>query len=59
LMKESPRLYPLAMLRDLWCFQQYKDEPVYQDVLNDQVERRAALRQKLPDTLAEFGLSMP
>ena len=59
LTKESPRLYPLTMLHDFWCFQQYKDEPVYQDVLSYQLERRAALRQKLPDTLAEFGLDMP
>ncbi len=59
LTKESPRLYPLTMLHDFWCFQQFKDEPVYQDVLNYQLERRAALRQKLPDTLAEFGLNMP
>ena len=59
LTKESPRLYPLTMLHDFWCFQQYKDEPVYQDVLNFQLERRAALRRKLPDTLAEFGLTRP
>ena len=57
LMKESPRLYPLSMLHDCWCLQQYKDEPVYQDALNERLERRAALREKLPDTLAEFGLS--
>ena len=59
MMKQSPRLYPLAMLRDSWCFKRYQEEPVYQDVLNFQLERRAALREKLPATLAEFGLSMP
>lgn len=58
-MKEGRRLQPLAVLQDSWCFQQYKDEPVYQDVVNDQIMRRAALRERLPATLAEFGLNMP
>jgi hypothetical protein len=58
-MKEGRRLQPLAVLRDSYCFQQYKDEPVYKDVVNDQIMRRAALRERLPATLAQFGLNMP
>lgn len=55
--KESPRLRRMAELRDFWCFRQYANEPVYQDVVADQEARREALREKLPATLKEFGLS--
>lgn len=58
-MKDGTRLVPLPVLYDAWCMQQYKDEPVYQKVLQDQEMRRAALRERLPDTLAEFGVSLP
>ncbi len=58
-MPESPRLQPLAGLLDLSCFEDYKDEPVYQEVLRDQHMKRAALRERLPETLEEFGLSPP
>ncbi len=56
--KESVQIQRDAMLRDSWCFQQYKDEAVYQDVLADQDARREALRKRLPATLAEFGVSL-
>ncbi len=58
-MKESPRLQPLANLKDWQCFQQYKDNPVYQEMVNDQEARRRALLERLPATLAEFGLKAP
>jgi TolB-like protein/Flp pilus assembly protein TadD len=56
--KESPRLRRAPFIRDSWCFQQYANEPIYQDILLDQEKRRAALRERLPATLAEFGVSL-
>lgn len=56
LIKESPRLRRDPWLRDSWCFQQYLQEPVFLDVLKDQEARRAALRKRLPATLAEIGV---
>ncbi|MGB5332678.1 MAG: tetratricopeptide repeat protein [Woeseiaceae bacterium] len=57
-MKESRRLAPISVLRDSSCFREYAEEPVYLDVLRDQEERRARLREKLPRTLAEFGVEL-
>lgn len=56
--KESRRLAPIAVLRDSSCYQQYAEEPVYLDVVRDQEERRAQLREMLPATLAEFGVEL-
>ena len=56
--KESPRLRRPAILRDMYCFGQYAEEPAYLDVVNDQEARRAALRVRLPTTLAELGVSL-
>jgi TolB-like protein/Tfp pilus assembly protein PilF len=56
--KQSPRLRRMPLLLDNWCFQRLKDEPVYQDVVRDQEERRARLREQLPATLAEFGVEL-
>ena len=56
--KESPMLRRPAVIRDLYCFSQYQEKPVYQDVLEDQEARRAALRARLPQTLAELGVSL-
>jgi TolB-like protein/Flp pilus assembly protein TadD len=56
--KESPRLLWDPVIRDSYCFQQFADEPAYQDVLRDQEARRAALRERLPSTLAEFGVKL-
>ncbi|MGB5335212.1 MAG: tetratricopeptide repeat protein [Woeseiaceae bacterium] len=56
--EESQRLAPMPVLRDSWCFQEYIDEPAYQDVLRDQEKRRAKLREKLPQTLADFGVDL-
>ena len=56
--KESPRLLWDPIIRDSYCFQQFVDEPTYQDILRDQEERRAALRKRLPATLAELGVSL-
>ncbi len=56
--KKSRRLRDSAVLHDSWCFQQYADEPVYQDILADQASRREALRRRLPETLAELGVAL-
>ncbi len=56
--KKSRRLRNSAVLHDSWCFQQYADEPVYQDILADQASRRKALRERLPETLAELGVAL-
>ena len=56
--KESKRLRYYPMLRGARCLRAYADEPVYQDVLKDQEERRARIREKLPSTLAEFGVEL-
>lgn len=56
--KESPRLRRPAVIRDMYCFEQYAEEPVYLDVLDDQEARRAALRARLPATLADLGVSL-
>ena len=57
-MNESKRLSPLPVLRDSWCFEAYVDEPVYGGVVREQEERRAELREKLPATLEEFGVTL-
>jgi TolB-like protein/Tfp pilus assembly protein PilF len=56
--KESRRLRYYPILRDARCFREYTDEPVYQDVLKDQEDRRTRIREKLPTTLAEFGVEL-
>jgi TolB-like protein/tetratricopeptide (TPR) repeat protein len=56
--KESRRLLWSPVIRDSHCFRQFADEPAYQDILNDQEERRARLRERLPATLAEFGVKL-
>ena len=56
--KESPMLRRPAIIRDMYCFKQYQEEPVYREVIQDQEARRAALRERLPQTLAELGVSL-
>ncbi|MBT8054882.1 MAG: hypothetical protein HKN57_13160 [Xanthomonadales bacterium] len=56
--KESPRLLWNPLIQDSNCLQQYSDEPAYQDILLDQKERRVRLREKLPATLAAFGVKL-
>ena len=56
--KESRQLAPLPVLRDSWCFEKYVDDPVYQDVLHDQEQRRERLRKRLPITLRELGAEL-
>jgi hypothetical protein len=46
------------VLKDAVCFQRYADEPVYQETLRRLDARRAGLRERLPATLAAFGVSL-
>jgi tetratricopeptide (TPR) repeat protein len=56
--RQSARLPWDPVLKDSACFQDYMDEPVYQETLQHFDERRAAIRKQLPATLAAFGVSL-
>ncbi len=56
--KESRRLHWGPLVHDSHCLKQYQQEPAYQDILRDLDERQAALRERLPATLAEFGVKL-
>lgn len=56
--KESDRLLWNPVIRDSFCFKRFSHEPAYQNILEDQENRRALLRQRLPVTLAEFGVKL-
>ncbi len=45
-------------LKDAPCFDRFADDPVYQQTVRYFDERRAMLRERLPATLAEFGVSL-
>jgi len=57
-MKETSRLPWDPAVRDMFCMQRYADEPVYKDILGHFDERRRLLRERLPATLAEFGVEL-
>jgi TolB-like protein/tetratricopeptide (TPR) repeat protein len=46
------------ILRDSPCFERYQDDPVYQATVRYFDERREMLRERLPITLAEFGVEL-
>jgi TolB-like protein/Flp pilus assembly protein TadD len=46
------------ILKDSPCFDQFEGNPVFQATVNHFDERRAMLRARLPDTLADFGVSL-
>ncbi len=56
--RRSPRLPPRTVLEDTPCFQRFRDLPEYQAVIKFFNVRRAKLRQRLPATLAEFGVRL-
>jgi TolB-like protein/tetratricopeptide (TPR) repeat protein len=56
--KLSVRLPWDSMLRDWSCLSRFENDPRYQDVLQHFEERRAALRERLPNTLAKHGVSL-
>lgn len=56
--RHSPRLAWVPVLKDSLCFQRFKEEPEYILTLQAFEERRAALRERLPATLATFGVEL-
>jgi TolB-like protein/DNA-binding winged helix-turn-helix (wHTH) protein/tetratricopeptide (TPR) repeat protein len=55
---DSPRLPWESLIRDMPCFQRFADNPRYQDMLRKVEARRNALREQLPETLAEHGVAL-
>jgi TolB-like protein/tetratricopeptide (TPR) repeat protein len=45
-------------LKDVPCFDRFKDDPDYQEAVRHFDELRVGLRERLPATLAEFGVSL-
>jgi tetratricopeptide (TPR) repeat protein len=56
--EDSPRLRNAPELLDSWCFRRFSENPVYLEIVEQQEKRRAALRERLPATLAEFDVSL-
>jgi hypothetical protein len=56
--QRSPRLPVRADLEDSPCFQRFRDAPDYRATLEHFEARRAGLRERLPRTLAEFGVKL-
>lgn len=56
--RRSPRLPVRPVLVDSPCFQRFRDVPEYLATVEHFDARRAALRERLPATLAEFGASL-
>jgi TolB-like protein/Tfp pilus assembly protein PilF len=46
------------VLKDAPCFERFADDPVYQVVVRHFDEHREVLRERLPATLAEFGVEL-
>lgn len=56
--RRSPRLPVQPVLKDSPCFQRFQNLPEYRATVEHFDARRAALRQQLPLTLAEFGVEL-
>lgn len=54
----SHRLPWDPVFRDYFCFQGFQDHLIYRETLAVFDHRRAALRARLPETLAEFGVAL-
>ena len=54
----SPRPAWEAFILDSTCFQKFQDDPIYQSVVQHYTDQRRRLREKLPTTLAEFGVRL-
>ena len=57
LVRQSPRLPWKHLIQDMVCFRKFKAEDRYIALLAHIDERLAAMREKLPQTLARFGVS--
>jgi TolB-like protein/tetratricopeptide (TPR) repeat protein len=56
--QKSARLAWDPVLKDSPCFKRFADDPVYRETLRVFDERRKKLRERLPATLKEFGVSL-
>jgi TolB-like protein/Flp pilus assembly protein TadD len=56
--RQSPRLPIDSVLKDSVCFAAYAENPEYMETLHLLEERKKALRDRLPATLAEFGVKL-
>ena len=54
----SVRLPWETLIRDMHCFQRYRDRPEYQQILKSVSARRAEQLKRLPATLQAFGVSL-
>ncbi len=56
--QHSPRLPSMPFLKDAPCLRKYAGNPKYEAVIETIDTRRARLRERLPETLAAFGVSL-
>lgn len=56
--REGKHLVWRPMLEDAQCFKRFADDPAYRAVIEHFEDRRAMLRQRLPATLAQHGVSL-
>jgi TolB-like protein/tetratricopeptide (TPR) repeat protein len=56
--RQSPRLAWAPVLKDSLCFKRFADAPEYKLTVQNFDARRAALRERLPSTLARFGVKL-
>lgn len=56
--RQSIRLIREPIIRDINCLKQLSESPEFQEILDDQENRRSMLRERLPSTLAEFRVSL-
>jgi TolB-like protein/DNA-binding winged helix-turn-helix (wHTH) protein/tetratricopeptide (TPR) repeat protein len=58
MVRSSPRLPWKHLIQDMVCFRKFEGEPRYESLLAHVDQRLAAVRENLPQTLAEFGVSL-
>lgn len=58
LVNDSPRLPPLYLVKDAGCLRKFHGDPRYEEILRNIRSRQVALREQLPSTLEEFGVSL-
>jgi TolB-like protein/Tfp pilus assembly protein PilF len=56
--EDSPRLAWLTVVRDSFCLQRFTREPGYLALIDHLQDRQREMRERLPITLAEFGVSL-
>ena len=56
--REGKNLAWEPMLKDVVCFERFADDPEYLETVKHFDDLRAAVRERLPDTLARHGVSL-